>query len=274
MKKRVLMVFISIFIVFGLVGCSGEKESKTTSGEAKENTLKVGAATVPHAEILEKIKPKLKEKGIELEIITLDDDGQLNPSLKEKQIDANYFQHLPYLESVAEEKGFDFEVAGKIHVEPIGLYSKKIIALSELKEGSKIAIPNDPSNEYRALELLQKNGIIKLKSDLKNYSATPSDIIENPKKIEFVEAEAALLPRALDDVTAAIINTNRVLEAKIPLETAIIREDKDSPYANIVVVRKGETERKEIKALIEVLTTDEVKNFIKEKYGVAVVPAF
>lgn len=254
MKKKIISALaIGILAIGILAGCtnssskdngkSNNSNGKTESA-SEEKTIKVGAALTPHAEILEFVKPKLKEKGINLEIVTLDDENGLNPALDEKQIDANYFQHLPYLESVEKEKGYDFKVAGKIHVEPIGFYSNSIKSLDELKDG------------------------------LADYSATPDDIIENPKNLEFIEAEAVQLPRSLDDLAGAVINTNVVLEAGMKTDSAIVREEGDSPYANIVVVRNGDENREEIKALIEALTTDDVKNFIKEKYGSAVVPAF
>ncbi len=280
MKKKIIAIIASTFILMGaFAGCSANSKqvssnSDNNSSDKKEITLKVGASLTPHSEILEHVKPKLKEQGINLEIVNLDDEGQLNPALDEKQIDANYFQHLPYLESVSKEKGYNFEVAGKIHIEPIGLYSNKIKSINDLKDGDKIGIPNNPSNEYRALVLLEKNGLIKLKSGLASYSATPNDIAENPKHLQFVEADAAQLPRALGDLAGAVINTNIILDAKIDPNTALIREDGDSPYANIVVVRKGDKDRPEIQALVKALTSDDVKKFIKEQYGVAVVPAF
>ena len=280
MNKKILSIVTSAFILVGaFTGCASNSKQDTnkandSSNKKSEVTLKIGASVTPHSEILEHIKPKLKEEGINLEIVNLDDEGQLNPALDEKQIDANYFQHVPYLESVSKEKGYSFEVAGKIHIEPIGFYSNKIKSINDLKDGDKIGIPNNPSNEYRALALLEKNGIIKLKSGLANYSATPNDIAENPKHIQFIETDAAQLPRALDDLAGAVINTNIILDAKIDPKTALIRESGDSPYANIVVVRKGDKDRTEIKALVKALTSDDVKSFIKEKYGVAVVPAF
>ncbi len=284
MKKRIISALAIGTLAIGIfAGCasSGSKdEGKADSSNAKaesnseEKTIKVGAALTPHAEILEFVKPKLKEKGINLEIVTLDSEDQLNPALDEKQIDANYFQHLPYLESVAKEKGYDFKVAGKIHIEPIGFYSNSIKSLDELKDGDKIGIPNNPSNEYRALKLLEDNKVIKLKDNLADYSATPDDIVENPKNLEFIEVESAQLPRSLDDLAGAVINTNLIIEAGLSTDSAIVRESTDSPYANIVVVRNGDENREEIKALIEALTTDDVKNFIKEKYGSVVVPAF
>ncbi|MED1951396.1 MetQ/NlpA family ABC transporter substrate-binding protein [Brevibacillus centrosporus] len=290
MRKKGLGVVFSLLVGVSvmLAGCGSGASNQASGGGAaqaspsagqtveapKEVTLKVGAAPVPHAEILEFIKPKLKEEGVNLEVVILDDEGQLNPALKDSQIDANFFQHVPYLDSVRGEKGFDFAVTTKVHVEPIGFYSDKLKSAGEIKEGAKIGIPNNPSNEFRALTLLQEQGLIKLKDGLTTYEATPKDIAENPKKLEFIEAEAATLPRALPDLDGAVINTNVVLEAKIDPNSALFRERANSPYANVIVVRKGDENREEIKKLDAALTTPEVKKFIEDKYGVAVVPAF
>lgn len=290
MRKKGLGVVFSLLVGVSvmLAGCGSGASNQASGGGAaqaspstgqtveapKEVTLKVGAAPVPHAEILEFIKPKLKEEGVNLEVVILDDEGQLNPALKDNQIDANFFQHVPYLDSVRGEKGFDFAVTTKVHVEPIGFYSDKLKSAGEIKEGAKIGIPNNPSNEFRTLTLLQEQGLIKLKDGLTTYEATPKDIAENPKKLEFIEAEAATLPRALPDLDGAVINTNVVLEAKIDPNSALFREGANSPYANVIVVRKGDENREEIKKLDAALTTPEVKKFIEDKYGVAVVPAF
>ncbi|WP_028560487.1 MetQ/NlpA family ABC transporter substrate-binding protein [Paenibacillus pinihumi] len=255
---------------------SGAKNDSSAKTEepVKETTLKIGAAAVPHAEILNFIKPKLLEQGVNLDVVVFDDEGQLNPALKEKQIDANYFQHVPYLDSVKTEQGYDFTVTTKVHVEPIGFYSDKIKSVDELKDGAQIGIPNNPSNEYRALVLLQEQGLIKLKDGLTTYEATPKDIVENPKNLKFVEADSATLPRALQDLEGAVINTNLILEAGIDPKSAVFRENANSPYANVIVVRTGDENREEIKKLDEALTSPEVKKFIEEKYGVAVAAAF
>ena len=282
-KQGSLLMALVIVLAVVLSGCGADNnkdeakaaaEGSSGGNAGKEITLKVGAAAVPHAEILEFIKPKLKEEGINLEIVTLDDEGQLNPALQEKQIDANYFQHVPYLDSIKEEKGYDFAVTAKVHVEPIGFYSGKLKSKEELPDGAKIGIPNNPSNEYRALILLQQQGLIKLKDGLTTYEATPKDIADNPHKFEFVEADAATLPRALPDLDGAVINTNVVLESGIDPKSALFREDANSPYANVIVVRSGDENRDEIKKLDEALTSPDVKKFIEDKYGVAVVPAF
>ena len=263
--KRVYYLLLAVFAI-----------ATVFSGFAAADnvTLKVGAAVVPHAEILEAVKPVLKNEGIDLQIVVLDDEGQLNPALADKQIDANYFQHVPYLESVSKEKGYQLAVVGKIHIEPIGFYSTKIKSKSQLKNGAKIAIPNNPSNEFRALVLLQANGLIQLKKGLPAYQATPQDIASNPKKLQFVEIEAAQLTRSLPDVDGAIINTNFVLDAKIDPNSALFRENANSPYANVIVVRRGDENRPEIKKLVAALQSPAVKKFILDKYKGSVVPAF
>lgn len=267
MKRKIAVLLAVLTLTTGvLTGCAGK-----ASGS---KTLKVGASITPHSEILEHIKPVLKDEGIDLEIVNVDSDEQLNQALKDKQIDANYFQHKPYLDSVSKDGGFDFEAAGKIHIEPIGLYSNKYKSLSDFKDGDTIGIPNNPSNEYRALALLEANGLIKLKSGLKDYTATPNDIAENPKNLKFTEVDSAQLPRSLPDLAGAVINTNIILDAKIDPNSAIIKETGDSPYANIVVVRNGDKDRDDIQKLIKALTSDDVKEFIKEKYNGAVIPAF
>ena len=279
-KKLIALALMGILTLGILTGCAAKaattatNTSTTATAETKAVTLRVGAAVVPHAEILNSVKDKLKAEGVNLEVVVLDDEGQLNPALQDKQIDANYFQHVPYLSSIAKEKGYDFSVVAKVHVEPLGFYSQKLKAITELKEGSQIAIPNNASNEFRALVLLEKNGLIKLKPGIEDYKATPADIIENTKKLKFVEVDAAQLVRSLPDVDGAVINTNYILDAKIDPNTALFREDANSPYANIVVVRKGDENRPEIKKLVEALTSPETREFIKTKYGVAVVPAF
>lgn len=261
-------------VVVAAAGCKKKEGEAGKGAEGTGKTLKVGAAVVPHADILKFVVPKLKAQGVNLEVVTFDDEVQLNPALAEKQIDANYFQHVPYLEAVMKEKNYQFQVAGSIHVEPIGLYSNKIKSIAELKNGAQIAVPNNPSNEYRALALLEKQGLIKLKPGISNFQATPKDIVENPKKIKFVEVEAAQLTRTLPDVDGAVINTNFILDAKIDPQSAVVREDAKSPYANIIVVRKGEETREDIKKLVAALQSPELKQFLKEKYGAAIIPAF
>lgn len=273
--KDLTLLFSLLSSCFFLTACNFPKQS--TSGTAEKAigiTLKIGAAVTPHAEILNFIKPMLKAQGVNLEVVVIDEEGWMNPALAEKQLDANYFQHVPYLNSVAREKKYDFAVAAKVHVEPIGFYSRKIRSLSELRNGATIAIPNNPSNEFRSLILLERNGLIKLKKDIKDFESTPRDIAENAKNLKFIEVESAQLTRSLGDVDAALINTNYVLEARIDPATAIFREDANSPYVNVVVVRKADEKRPEIIKLATAITSPEVRKFIQDKYGVAVVPAF
>lgn len=236
--------------------------------------LKVGASPVPHEELLELIKEDLKAEGIELNIVEFTDYVTPNLALSDKELDANFFQHIPYMEKFAEERQLALTAAGKIHVEPLGVYSLKHKKIEELPEKAVIAIPSDPTNGGRALILLHNNEIIKLK-DPTNLNATELDIIENPKNYKFQALEAAQLPRALPDVDAAVINGNYALEAKLnPLKDALLLEDEKSPYVNVITVRTGDESREDIQKLIKALHSDKVKKFITEKYNGGVVPAF
>lgn len=236
--------------------------------------LKVGATAVPHAEILEEIKPDLAKKGIELKIIEFTDYVTPNLALADKDLDANFFQHVPYLEKFKSERNLKLSSVGNIHVEPLGLYSKKFKSLTDLKKNSVVAIPNDPSNGGRALILLHNNGIIALKDSTNLYS-TEFDIIKNPKKLKFKPLEAAQLPRVLQDVDFAVINTNFVIETGLsPKKDALLLEGKNSPYANIVAVRNEDVDKPEIKILVKTLQSEKIKKFIEKKYNGAVVPAF
>ncbi|MFJ1299850.1 MetQ/NlpA family ABC transporter substrate-binding protein [Pseudomonadota bacterium AL_CKDN230030165-1A_HGKHYDSX7] len=244
------------------------------TGAAQAEKLTIGATQVPHAEILEVVKPVLAKEGVELDIKVFTDYVQPNLQLADKQLDANFFQHQPYLDTFNKDRKTNLVSAGLVHVEPFGAYSKKIKAISELKDGATIAIPNDPSNSGRALVLLQKQGLLKLK-DPANIVATPIDIVENPKKLKFRELEAAMLPRSLDDVDVALINTNYALEAGlVPTRDALFIEGADSPYANLVAVRQEDKDAPKIKKLVNALHSETVKKFIQEKYKGAVVPAF
>ena len=237
-------------------------------------TLKIGASPVPHAEILNLVKDDLKKQNVDLEIIDFTDYVTPNLALADKEIDANYFQHTPYLEKFAQEKGLDLKSAGKVHVEPLGVFSKKYKSLEEIPQNSIIAIPSDPSNGGRALILLHNNGIIKL-ADPTNLYATEFDIVENPKDLRFKPLEAPQLPRVLPDVAAAVINGNYAIEAGfVPTKDALILEGPESPYANIIAVRSGDENKEDIVKLIKVLQSEKVKKYILEKYNGGVVPAF
>ncbi len=234
--------------------------------------IKVGATPVPHAEILKAIKPELKKAGYELEVKVFNDYVIPNLAVNDGQLDANFFQHTPYLNDFNAKKGTKVVKTVNVHIEPMGVYSKKIKSLKELKKGDKVAIPNDPTNESRALQVLADNGLIKLND---NKLRTPKDITENKIGLKFVEIEAAQTPRTLGDVSIAVINTNFALNAKLnPTKDALAIESKDSPYANIVAVKQGNENSPKIKALNKAITSDVVKKFIEQKYKGAIVPAF
>lgn len=236
--------------------------------------LSVAATPVPHAELLEFIKPELAKQGVELEILVFTDYVQPNQQVADGKVDANYFQHKPYLQKFNAERKTDLVSVGQIHVEPFGAYSTKVKSLTELKTGALIAIPSDASNGARALLLLQTAGLIKL-ADPENILATSRDIIENPKKLKFKELEAATLPRVLADVDMALINTNYALEAGFnPSKDALVIEGGESPYANHVVTVSGKEHDERIVKLVKSLQSDAVRQFIAEKYQGAVAPAF
>ncbi|ABY93057.1 MetQ/NlpA family ABC transporter substrate-binding protein [Thermoanaerobacter sp. CM-CNRG TB177] len=278
MKKFLTTLLLLSLLTIFIAGC-GTKQGPTSDKQTQnqgvsKTTIKVGATPVPHAQILNVVKPLLEKEGITLEIVEFTDYVQPNLKLAEKELDANYFQHIPYLEDFSKEHNLDLTYIAKVHIEPMGIYSQKIKNLSELKEGATIAIPNDATNGGRALLLLQSAGVIKLKPDA-GIKATVNDIVENPKKIKISELEAATLPRVLSDVDAAVINTNYALEAGlIPTKDALFIESANSPYVNVLVVRKGDESRPELKKLAEALNSPEVKKFIEETYKGAVVPAF
>ena len=255
-----------------IAGC-GNDNNKQAASDSKQ-VIKIGATAVPHAEILEQVKPILAKEGIELKITEFTDYNTPNLALGDKEIDANFFQHVPYMDEFAKSHKLNLVSAGGVHLEPMGLYSRQIKDLKDLPKGAKIAIPNDPTNGGRALLLLQKQGLITLK-DSSNILSTVQDITANPNDYQFVELEAAQVPRSLDDVALAAINTNYALNADLnPSKDALAIESKDSPYVNIVTVLKGNESDPKIKKLMEALHTPEIKKFIEEKYKGAVVPAF
>jgi D-methionine transport system substrate-binding protein len=275
--KRIFALLSALSLIAALTGC-GPKAAEPAPTVAGAKTapvvLKIGATAVPHAELLEFVKPILEKENIQLDIVVFQDYVQPNTALADKELDANFFQHQPYLDSFNQGRSQNLISAGAVHLEPLGLYSKTLKNVNELKEGAKIAIPNDASNAARALLLLEANGILKLKAGA-GIKATEKDVESNPKNIKLLPAEAAQLPRVLEDVDAAVINTNYALPANLnPVKDALIIEGKESPYANIVAVRNGDQARPEIKKLVEALNSPEVKKFIEDKYQGAVVPAF
>ncbi|ADV66759.1 MetQ/NlpA family ABC transporter substrate-binding protein [Deinococcus maricopensis] len=244
------------------------------SATASAGTLRVGASPVPHAEILEVVKPILAKQGVNLVIREFTDYVQPNLALADGSIDVNFFQHVPYLNEFQKGRPLGIVAGAKVHVEPIGLYSKRVKDLKALKAGATIAIPNDPSNSGRALKLLERAGLIRLRPEA-GVQATVRDITTNVKRLKFRELEAAQLPRALADVDAAIINTNYALEANLnPLKDALVLEDKRSPYANVLAAKPATLKNPDYLKLVKALQSPEVKAFLLKKYNGAVVPAF
>ena len=265
LKKLLGLTLVGVISASLFVGCSN-------SSKEEDKTIKVGASPTPHTEILEVVKPLLKEKGYELEVIQFDDYVLPNTSLAEGELDANYFQHVPYLEEMNKEKDLKLTYTAKVHIEPMGIYSKKHDNLDDLKNGAKISVPNDATNEARALQLLADNGIIEVAD---KELITAKDITKNPKKVEIVEVEAAQVPSTLQDVDFAVINTNFALNVNLnPTKDALAIESNDSPYANILACREDNKDSEKVKALTEALTSDEVKSFLEEKYKGSIVPTF
>ena len=245
-----------------------------TSAAAHAGEISVAATAVPHAELLEFVKPALAKEGVELKIKVFTDYVQPNVQVAEGRLDANFFQHQPYLDEFNASRGTTLVSIAGVHVEPFGAYSSKIKKLDELSEGAQVVIPNDATNGGRALLLLQKAGVIKLKAGA-GITATVKDIAENPKGIKVRELEAATLPRVLAQVDLALINTNYALEAGLnPTKDALVIEGDDSPYVNILVTTSAKKDDADLQKLAQALRSDAVKQFIVEKYKGAVVPAF
>lgn len=278
--KKFLSLFLSLAVALVLAACGTANDDESNGGEGEEASetteLVVGASNVPHAEILEEAKSLLEEKGIELKIETFQDYILPNQALESGDLDANYFQHIPYLESQMAEHGYDFANAGGIHIEPMGVYSKKYESLDDLPEGAHIIMSSSVADHGRILTMLEKEGLITLKEGVNNVEATVEDIEENPKNLHFdTEYEASLLPQIYnnDEGDAVLINSNYAIDAGLnPIEDSIAIEDKESPYVNVIAVRKEDENSEAIKALVEVLHSKEIQDFILEKYKGAVVP--
>lgn len=272
MFKNILKFALVGAVALGLTACTDSSKTEEKAQAKETKVIKVGATPVPHVEILEVVKPLLKAKGYELEIVEFTDYVTPNIAVDEGQLDANFFQHTPYLIEFNKSKNTKLVKTVNVHLEPMGLYSKKIKSLDELKEGATIAVPNDPTNGSRALDVLVKQGLLEFK-DVQFKTAI--DITKNPKNLKIKELDAPQLPRVLDEVDAAIINTNYALAADLnPTKDALVIESKDSPYANILVVKQGNENKDYIKALNEVLNSKEVKAFIAKKYKGSIVEAF
>ena len=299
MKKKLALILTAAMIAGTLTACGGSAETTAETETAEETTeeateateaadtdadaqtvelqvITVAATAVPHAEILEAAKPLLAEQGYDLQVTVFDDYVQPNNVVESGEIDANYFQHIPYLESFNAEQGTHLVNVGGIHYEPFGIYAGTESDLANISDGATIAVPNDTTNEARALLLLQDNGLITLDEDA-GINATILDIKENPHNIEFVELEAAQVPKVLGEVSFAVINGNYALDAGLNAKTdALATETSDSlaaqTYVNIIAVKEGNEENEGVKARVNVLKSDEIKKFIEETYEGAVVP--
>lgn len=279
-RKTILSALLTGVLAIGLMGCgsnSGDETGDTgNTGNQEDKTITIGVTPVPHKEIVEAIKPDLEAKGYKVDIVEFTDYVTPNTALEEGDLDANYFQHIAYLNESNESKGLNLTYTAAIHLEPIGIYSKTVKSLEEIKDGGRVAVPNDPSNEARALRLLEAKGLIKLKD---GELVTVKDITENPKNLEIEELEAAQLPRVLEEFDLVVINGNYALEAELnPATDALALEDKDAKaaevYRNVLAVKKGNEESQKIKDLTEALTSDTAKKFIEENYNGSVIPTF
>ncbi|SDP50611.1 MetQ/NlpA family ABC transporter substrate-binding protein [Halobacillus sp. SY10] len=278
--KKLWTSLIAVLLILVLAACGSSNEEENASGSEGEEggtkEIKVGATSVPHAEVLEKAKPMLEEEGITLKIEEYQDYILPNQDLDEGRIDANYFQTIPYMETQEEEKGYDFANLGGIHIEPIGVYSQKYENLEEVEEGTQLVMSRSVSTHGRVLSLLEKEGLIKLDESVDKVDATVQDIVENPKNIEFdTGVDAANLPQVYqrEENVLVAINTNYAIEAGLsPSEDSIILEESDSPYVNVVAANSEDKDNEALNTLVEVLRSEEIVNFIKEEYDGAVVP--
>ena len=274
MKKKILTLLLAAAVTASLAGCA---KGGDNAGADDATTIKVGANITPHSEILEQAKPILAEKGINLEIIQLEDSITPNTGVIDGSLDANYFQHVPYLEQFNEENGSDLVSIGAIHYEPFGVYAGRVNDLKDLPDGALVAVPNNVTNEARALQLLAANGVITLKDGV-GLEATKLDIVDNPKNIEIVELEAATIPASLPDLAIGVINANYALGAGLTTDDAVAYEAADSEaaetYVNVIVVNAGNENSEKTQALVKAIQTDAVKDFILNTYNGAVQPKF
>ena len=284
MKKKLLALLLGLTLCLSLAACGGDSAADSgaaDTGAAEEGgdsgetvTLTVAASPTPHAVILEQCVPILAEQGIDLVINQYSDYVVPNTAVEDGDEDANYFQHLPYLEEFNETRGTHLVSVAGVHIEPMGIYAGRVESLEDLPDGAVIGIPNDPTNEGRALLLLEAQGLITL-DDSSNLTATPNNIVDNPKNLEFQELEAATIPSVLADVDLAVINSNYALGAGLnPTTDALAIESSDSPYVNVLVVKEGNENNEAIQALVDALHSDTIRDYITETFDGAVVPAF
>jgi D-methionine transport system substrate-binding protein len=271
MKK--ILILVSLLAVLALAACGGGDES---SSEGEKNTIKVGASSIPHAEILEEAKPLLEEEGITMEIESYEDYVLPNDDLASGEIDANYFQHIPYLEQTIADTGYELTEIGGIHIEPIGVYSKDFASIDEIPEGTEVIMSNAVADHGRVLSLFEAKGLITLDENVEKSAATVDDIVENPKNLEFSpDSNPELLPNLYnsEENVLVVINTNFAIGAGLnPLEDALFVEGEESPYVNVVAVKEENKDNEALNKLVDVLHSEEIQNFILEEYEGAVVP--
>lgn len=274
MKK--ILIVATLLLTLTLSACGGaKKEESKSESTSEDNKIVVGVSPTPHGEIIEGLQEEFKKEGLEVEVVNFDDYVQPNLQLSSGDIDANYFQHEPYFKEFTKDRNIEnLEVLGFVHTEPMAVYSKTITDLKDLAEGAEVIIPNDPTNGARALILLEEAGVIKLK-DNTNFNSTENDILENPKNIKFVAMDAPTIPKSYSDAAAAVINSNYAIGAGLdPAKDSIFLEKKDSPYANLVAVKKEDKDSEKFKKFIKVLNSEECKKFIEEKFDGVIFPAF
>ncbi len=295
MKRRLIVLALALCLVLGLAACGGNNtanngaannstagnntaDNASDSGDTADGkVITVGATPAPHAEILEVAKEVLAEEGYTLDIVEFDDYIMPNDAVEEGELDANYFQHITYMNQFNEDNGYHLVSVGSIHYEPFGLYAGKTASIEELADGAQVAIPNDATNGGRALLLLEQEGLITLKEGA-GITATVNDIVDNPKNLEIVELEARLLPDSLKDVDLAVINGNYAIDAGLKISDALAIESAEgeaaTAYANVLTVKEGNENDEGVQALLAALESDEVRTFIEETYDGAVVPLF
>lgn len=283
MKKKFFALSLALLLILSLAACGSDSDTTTppaeddgTDAPAETVVLKVAASPTPHAEILEQCVPILAEQGIDLQITEYGDYIVPNTAVEEGDEDANYFQHTPYLDQFNAENGTHLVSVGKFHYEPMGVYAGKTASLEDLADGATVAVPNDATNEARALQLLAAQGLIEINPDA-GLNATPNDITSNPKNLQFTELEAAMIPNTLEEFDLNVINSNYALQAGLnPAEDALASEDADSDaaqtYANIVAVKEGSEEAPAVLALVEALHSDTIQEFINTNYNGSVLP--
>lgn len=274
MKKHLVLILCLLLSIGLLAGCGSSDNNQSAPNQEESNQIIVGATAKPHAEILEVVKPLLAEDGVDLVIKEFTDYVLINPALKDGQIDANFFQHTPYLEDFNAKNNADLKEVIKVHNEPMGVYSKSLTDINDVADNASVGIPNDATNGGRALLVLESAGLITLKEGV-GVNATDKDIVENPKNIKIQMMDAAMLPRALEDLDICVINSNYALEADLnPVNDSIFMEPSDSPFANVLVVRAGDENNEVVQKLAKALQSEEVRSFLEETYQGACVPSF